>query len=560
MNEQASVTISVSDNIAAEAASAGAAFRARAELEPGAIAFTDSIDREARSLGTPRTITYGQGEAIIARIEHELRNLGLSAGDIIAIQAPNVVEVPLVILAAWRVGLVPSVMPVMWQLDEIYHAFSKTKPKAAITVSKFGTEHPAITLGEAAARHMSIRYLLSLGENPPDGITPIDDWFSIPEADTAGDQAGETSSDPPPDALAIITWMTGRHGNLPVPRTHAELVELGRMFTRTFGLKRRDVVLNPYPYSNVAAIAGQLVAPILAGAQTILHLPFDFSTFVSQLEIHRVTCALAPAPVIAALEDRRDLHSTRFKLRQLGCVWPSPHAVKSGPGLFEPTLPTIDIHSFAEFAVLPRHREPGSDPSLLPLGKIRSDDDDPDSEIILETRIRGSVKTRDEKQILAGTLTVRGTTVPGGLFVLDAARQGDAQGPYRPDSHGFIDTSISCITGDDMMAHFRCQKSDGVIYHGGTALAASDLDQLYASFDEFLDAAAFALDDASIGERIFAAVVPQPDLSPSLDRFKHFLAQKRVASYKVPDQLIIVRSIPRSSDGAVLRDQILAQI
>src|SRR5680860_1114643 len=108
MNEQASVTISVSDNIAAEAASAGAAFRARAELEPGAIAFTDSIDRKARSLGTPRTLTYGQGAAIIARIEHEFRKLGLSAGDIIAIQAPNVVEAPLVILAAWRVGLVPS--------------------------------------------------------------------------------------------------------------------------------------------------------------------------------------------------------------------------------------------------------------------------------------------------------------------------------------------------------------------------------------------------------------------------------------------------------------------
>ena len=42
---------------------------------------------------------------------------------------------------------------------------------------------------------------------------------------------------------------------------------------------------------------------------------------------------------------------------------------------------------------------------------------------------------------------------------------------------------------------------------------------MYASYPEFLDAAAFAIDDPVMGDRIFAAVVPRPDQSPSLDSF-----------------------------------------
>jgi len=559
MDDQASVTIKVTDTTADDAATIDDALRVRAKAIPDAIAFTDSPDRFERALGEARSITYGQGSKIVERVKHELLQLGLEPGDIIAVQAPNIIEAPLILLGAWRAGLVPSLMPVMWQLEEIDRAFALTKPKAAVTIARYGSEQPAITLGEVAAKHMSIRFLLSLGENTPDGLTPIDSWFEKPGNITAVPDETNTS-DLAGNSLALLTWMAGRNGNQPVPRTHTELVELGRMFVREFDLKSKDTVLNPYPYSSISALAGQLLAPVLSGAHTVLHLPFDFPTYISQLENNRITCAIAPAPVITALEERRDLHSTRFKLRKLGCVWPSPHSNKSGPGLFEPSLPTIDIHGFAEFAVLPRNRVPGSNPALLPLGKVRTDEDDSESETLLETRIRGSVKTESERQVLRGTLTVRGTTVPSGLFSIKPGEEKTATGPYHADASGFVDTGIGAIAGDNIAGHFRCEKSEDIIYHGGTALAASELDQLYATFDEFLDAAAFVLEDATIGERIFAAVVPQPDLSPSLDRFRTYLAQKRVASYKVPDQLIIVRSIPRNSDGAVLRDQILSNI
>jgi non-ribosomal peptide synthetase component E (peptide arylation enzyme) len=63
-----------------------------------------------------------------------------------------------------------------------------------------------------------------------------------------------------------------------------------------------------------------------------------------------------------------------------------------------------------------------------------------------------------------------------------------------------------------------------------------------------------------MGERIFAAVVPPAELSPSLERLKAFLSEEQFARYKAPDQLVIVKSTPRSGDDSELRDRLRAQI
>jgi len=557
MNEEASVTISVPGDVARDAATPVDALRLAAASRPDSMAFCDSSDREERGLGQPRSMTYAQCHAVVTRIAAELEKSGLRPGNVIALQAPNIVEVPLVILAAWRAGLVPCVMPVLWQLNEIDDAFARLQPAAALTVARYGDERPAATLAEAAARHVSIRFLFGLGSGTPDGISPVDPWFEIPDDIGAATEDDGKAIEATADDLALLTWTTGRNGNIPLARTYAQLMSLGRMFAGALTLRFRDVLLNPYPYSGIAPVAGQLVAPLMAGASTVLHLPFDFDTFLAQLSGERVTCPVAPAPVVAALEERRDLQSQKYNLRKIACIWPSPCGTEKGPGIFEPTFPAIDVHNFADIAVLARPREQQVDPMLHPLGKLRSGPDDPGSPVTLEMRIRGSVKQRDGKEILKGKLHVRGTTVPLGEY-----RPASADGPVTllPDDHGFLDTGFDCVTDSEMNARFRCEKNTDVIHHGGTILAASELDALYAGFPEFLDAAVFALDDATIGDRIFAAVVPQPDLSPSLSRFRDYLASKQVAPHKVPDQLVIVKSIPRTGDGLVERDKIINQI
>lgn len=556
MDRESSVHIKITDDADAGPVSADEALRRNARDAGTQIAFRDPPDRSSLELGGMREITWAEADAIADVLAERFHECGLKAQDTIAIQMPNIVEAPLLLLGAWRAGLVPCTLPMFWQLEEVRQAFSQIKPVAAVSVGRYGNNSPAETLGEAAARQTSIRYVLALGGDLPDGVTPIDEWLSAHPSD--GRQAsGGVKTTTSSDERAILTWRVSEHGPHPVPRTHAELIILARMFAENLDLNGGDNILNTYPYISIEAVAGQLIAPLIAGASTSLHLPFEFEIFARQLKDHQITYTAVPAPVITALEERLNLRSGDLHLSRIGCIWQGPHSVQSGEELFDAPVPIFDIHNFGELALIVRERVEGSNPALLPLGKIRMTEDGAGDEPALETRVRGSVRSEDSEHILKGTLFVRGRTVPSGPFDM-AGEQAEAR--LKPDSQGFLDTGIGCVVGETLEGHFRCKKSEDLIYHGGAVIAATELDELYTDFDDFLDAAAFVLDDAVIGERIFAAIVPRPELSPSLKRLKHYLSDKRVAAFKTPDQLVIVKSIPRAADGTVLRGQILNQV
>ncbi len=561
MDQDESVRIEISDDLGNSQGNVETALRERARRHGDRLLFADAPDRAERGLGAPREMSYLQADAAVNRLCERFRTAGLRDGDILAVQTPNTIEAPLLLLAAWRCGLVPCLMPLLWRFDEIDHAFARIKPAAAVGCVRYGGEHTAEVLGEAAAKHMSVLHVFAFGGETPDDIAPLDGVFAGEDADAARGAEPPESGVQNSGQTAVITWSISDRGAYPLPRTHGELMALARYFGEVLKLRRSDIVLNPYPFLGAHALAGQLAAPLLAGSQVRLHLPFDFDVFVRQLEEEDVTYTAVPAPVIAALEERHDLRTGSLKLNRIGCVWPNPHLAGPDPSQPEAPVPVFDIHGFAERAVVVHERAPGSDPSLLPLGKVHvaGEDDEQRDEPVLETRVRGCVEKHNDQQVLKGTLIVRGTSVPTRSDVF-ADEEDEAELVPQSDAHGFIDTGIGCFVDETLGNQFRCRKSEDVIYHGGAAISAPELDRLYGEFGDFLDAAAFVLDDAVMGERILAAVVPRPDQAPSLKRLKDFLAERRVAPHKAPEQLVIVKAIPRDTDGSVLREKILAQL
>ena len=63
-----------------------------------------------------------------------------------------------------------------------------------------------------------------------------------------------------------------------------------------------------------------------------------------------------------------------------------------------------------------------------------------------------------------------------------------------------------------------------------------------------------------MGDRVFAALMPRPGESVSLEVLHGFLAEQGVAPYKFPDKLLVVKQIPRDAEGRVLREQLLQQV
>ena len=100
-------------------------------------AVVECRDRPAFScLG--QTLSYGEVDQLSRRVAHYLqRKLKLKAGDRVAIQLPNLIQYPIVALAAWRLGLIVVNTNPMYSVRELVHQFNDANVKAVIVLDQF---------------------------------------------------------------------------------------------------------------------------------------------------------------------------------------------------------------------------------------------------------------------------------------------------------------------------------------------------------------------------------------------------------------------------------------
>lgn len=85
-----------------------------------------------------QTLSYGEVDQLSRRIASYLqKDLGLKAGDRIAIQLPNLIQYPAIALAAWHIGLVVVNTNPMYSVRELIHQFNDAGVKAVFVLDKF---------------------------------------------------------------------------------------------------------------------------------------------------------------------------------------------------------------------------------------------------------------------------------------------------------------------------------------------------------------------------------------------------------------------------------------
>lgn len=512
--------------------------RRRAENKPNVIALSDPPNRASFGLGNARAWTYREADAAAGALAAFFIGRGLGPGDVVAAQLPNFALAPLTILAAWRAGLTVALLPMLWRGYEIVRACADIAPKALIGVSCFGEETPIETLAAVAAVQPSIRFVLGSGPHLPDGIASLDAAINasdVPEAPEAPALAGP----------ALVTF-TARAGApfIAVERSEEELLAQGAMTVLALDLDGGDVILNPYPLTGPAGLALGLMPWLVSGATLAQHHPFDYGAFAQQIIAAGATVTALPAPVLAELAADGVPQAPQCRLRRVGAVWTGLEPPSPLPVPFGGEAAFFDLYPLGDLAGVMLMRERPDDPAPLSLGTIEIQDGE-ENAVFVETKL---AEARDAEGY--GEILLRGPIVP----------DGQAGGPLAPDGDGFIGTGLLGTTNGREGATLQLKGHPELLRHGGLAIAASEFDELYRSFPAFLDAACFVLADPEAGDRVIAAVVPLPDQPVTLEALTAFLEERRVAPYKFPDKIIIVRQIPRDAEGRVLREQILLQV
>ncbi len=148
----------------------------------------------------------------------------------------------------------------------------------------------------------------------------------------------------------------------------------------------------------------------------------------------------------------------------------------------------------------------------------------------------------DDEILVRGLVVMRGYRSPTGAA--DTAAAFTRDGWLRTGDAGSIDAQGRLHVVDRLR---------DLVKTGGVSVAPTEVESVLAAHPAVADVCVTGAPDPEWGERVVAYVVPtDPAAPPTLDDLRSF-ARDRLSSAKLPRQLVLVDTIPRTPGGKPLR-------
>ncbi|MGZ8519036.1 MAG: class I adenylate-forming enzyme family protein [Candidatus Binatia bacterium] len=145
----------------------------------------------------------------------------------------------------------------------------------------------------------------------------------------------------------------------------------------------------------------------------------------------------------------------------------------------------------------------------------------------------------------AGEIITRGPHIMKGYF-----RRADATA--QRIRNGWLYTGdVGKVEADGYYYHLG--RRDDMIITGGLNVYPAEVENLIYTYPGVQETIVFAIPDAKRGQVIGAAIVPRPGATVVEKELLSFL-RANLANFKVPDQIVIRESLPRTSSGKTIRD------
>lgn len=521
---------------------------------PHRLALVDAINRCDITDGDTQRLTFSEVADRVEKLAANLFAHGIDEDDMVVVQLPNIVELPMLYIALARLGAIVSPVPVQFGVHELTKIQKELQPKAYISVTHLkGNEFAAVNQ-EAFPKGCKV---FVFGENAPGGTINLDKEIPGQEKLESLGKYVESLSVSANDVFTIC-WTSGTTGEPKgVPRTHNMWLTSAYTSFDVVHFDQEDVSLNPFPLVNMASIGGFLYNWLLSQSRLVLHHPLDLHVYLKQIELEKVTYTIAPPALLTMLlKDPSMMSATDLSsIRIIGSGGAplSPWMVKE----YQEKLDIIVINIFGsnEGMILISGYEDFPDPEVRAEYFPRFGVDG----LVWHNRVAARVKTR-----LMDIHTGEEIDEPGkpgelmlwGASVFDGYYNAPETNKSVFSEDGFFHTGdmfeIPCNEEHQRFYHFvgRCKD---IIIRGGVKISPDELDNLLAGHPKVAEIAVVGYADDVMEERVCAVAVPKPGESICLEELNDFLKGKKVAIFKLPEKLLIVDQLPRNPLGKLLR-------
>lgn len=492
---------------------------------------------------TQRSYTFAELDAVADRVAGRFAALGFRAGDRVLLQLPNTTAFAVAFFGLLRAGVVPVMCLSGHRSAEMSH-FAGISGAVGLVISDTAAGFDfRVMAAQLQHDHPALRQIIVDGDPGP-----YLSWSALtdPSADLPTAAPQRDPVDPSAPALLLVSGGTTGLPKL-IARTHDDYVYTAVASAREYLMTGDDTYLVALPAGhNFPLACPGLLGAMTVGAPTVFtHDPSPENAF-ALIDKHRVTVTglvNALAKVWAQACDWEPVLPTSLRVVQVGG---SRMTAEEARFILDNLTPGLSqIFGMAEGML--NFTRPGEPVEVVlhTQGRPMS----PHDEMLVVDEHGDAVAPGEE-----GELLVRGpNTINGYYRAAEAnARSFSAAGYYRSGDRVRIFADGPLAGNVEVTGRIK-----DVIHRGGETVSASDLEEHLFAHPGIYAAAAVALPDEYLGEKICAAVVFSGK-ELTLAELHSFLDSRGVSSHAKPDMLAGLPSLPKTAVGKVDKQQIIA--
>jgi len=428
-------------------------------------------------------------------------DLGVGAGDVVAIMLPNQAEFVVAMFAAWRVG-------------------------AAVTPL-----NPGLTPKEATHQIVDSRSKLVINGS---GETVVPEVKSLPVSALDGGTPHEGLPFDDPSALALLIYTSGTTG---VPKgvmlDHANIEAMAEMGRQSLKITETDHSLLVLPLFHVNGIVVSILMPLSSGGRVTIRKRFDINTFFDDVERLRPTYFSAVPTIYALLNAlpasvKPDTSSLRYGI--CGAAPASAELLKSFESRYG--FPLVEGYGLSEGTCastinpIDGLRKVGT--VGLPFAGQR---------IAIASPWGGHLPQGETGEVL-----VQGPNVMRGYL-------GRPEETARTIVDGWLHTGdTGRIDADGYLSIVGRLKE--MIIRGGENIYPKEIEDVLSDFPGVLEAAVIGAPHETFGEIVIAYVAARGEAAVSPDELDAHCAG-RLTRYKRPFRINIIDSLPKNAVGKI---------
>lgn len=493
-------------------------------LRPGGPWRVGTLDEVLSAPGAARTHRVVDGdihlggdalEGAIAEVSGRLRSAGVRRGDNVAWQLPNGLPAVVLYRACWRLGAVA--VPVHVAARSVELESSLAQVPARLVFAARGS--PAEGLDGAISVSNGLTGLNDLSRALPTG-PPVAPGTAARPAD-----------------VAVVMFTSGSTGRpKAVLHTQRGLAFKAGLMAAVHGLTASDAVLMPAPMAHVSGLLNGILLPAVAGMASVGMARWDPDHALDIIEAERITFMIGPPTFFVTM-----MTADRFGRHRVNSL----RLVSSGGAAVTPAF--VDT-ARQELGCLVKRTYGSTEAPTVTTTSIGDDPvraRDTDGRAVGEVELRVTDPTSGRRMPVgeSGELWVRGPE----LFVGYADPADNA--PRMARGRWFRTGDVAVLDGDGWLRVVG--RLTDVIIRGGENIAATEVEAVLEAHPDVRHAAAVAVPDPVMGERVAAVVVSGPTFD--LEACRRFFAEQGLARFKTPERVIRLDALPTLASGKIDR-------